>query len=441
MTDRPISDPVPPESRDSAPAELFMHALLDFRRLDTPVIQDLRIRRAMDAIRAEPDLSPIPILRSRFRLPRIILSAAASLALLAGGVYYFASTEPRAMALVEASLSASASTSDIRRYEVRTSTSNDAPASTQATLDVGSDRRFVIRATAPDGAHIAGGRGEAEWAVRPDNSIDRTSARTWWPRWIFLLDESLTGSPDDILDRVRRDYEPQLDDIQTIDGVECRHIRATLRSEPRPLSPDAQSALMQPGAQETARPDLDPQLRSDREPRERHNGPEDMPRPRRGPSPRDDDRVRDREPRDHRDGPPGDEPDHMRPPHRRPGGPGPDDLEREPGRPGPRGPRHFRPFVPPDVIAMGPMRSRLPASIDLWIEKDTFVLRKLVAQWDGPRPQPPQRPGMPPHPRPPSRLEFRLVATETPPEGDAWFEPESHQPESRDNDSPSPSPR
>jgi hypothetical protein len=426
----------PAESRETAAKEAFAHGLLEFSHRDTRETQEARIRRAMAAL--GEDAGEQESRRMRFPTPgrralRLILSAAASVVLLGVVSLYFGSTEPTAMALVQASIDA-AQKSPVRRYEVRASADiRVLPESAHATLDVGSDRQFVIRAKTERGEQIAGGRGaEGEWAIKGNGEVETEEARAYWPRWIFLLDESLTGSPDDILVGLERDFELRVDSTETVDGVKCRHIHAVRRDEPREArmgregekergagpGPENAGEAARPGPREGGR---------DGEPR----GPMG-PRGGRG-------RMGD-------GGPPGGMPEGG---DERPLGPGPGvapelapflhGLRRE-GRPegegpeggrggpgherGPGGPPRMGRFVPPDFVPRGEARARLPKSIDLWVDAESMIVQRVAVWWDGPRPMPAHREGMPRHPGPPARLEFRLV--ETPETGEGWFDAGAH---------------
>ncbi|MFZ4573420.1 MAG: hypothetical protein ACOYN0_03420 [Phycisphaerales bacterium] len=459
MTNKP--DPTtPPESPQTAAREIFAHGILEFVRHDSPESQDRRVRLALEAINDESAARRLKFPSPGARALRLFLSAAASVVIIGTASLYFSTTEPTAMGLVQASISA-AQKAPVRRYEVRASpTPRSLPDDPQATLDVGSDRHFVIRAKTPLGEQIAGGRGESgEWAIRADGSVETSTPRAYWPRWIFLLDESLTGSPDDILVGLERDFEPRLDSTETIDGVRCRHIRATRRPEPRdrdgdprpPRSDDtASGASKAPGLEENPNPNIRPG--TDRDPGPRRGRPDEGapsgPREGMGPGPGVPPELA---PFLEGIGKPAGGPDDgPRPMRRGPGGPGeprgPEDfggLDGPGGRengmrngppgaerdgPRPRGPRGGgMPFVPPEFVPRGEARNRLPASIDIWIDSESMLVRRVDVRWDGPRQPPPDRPGLPRHPGPPSRLEFRLVETSQPAEG--WFEAEAHQPD------------
>lgn len=424
----------PAETRETAAKEAFAHGLLEFSRRDTREVQEARIRRAMAALGVGGEESR----RLRFPTPgrralRLILSAAASVVLLGVVSLYFGSTEPTAMALVQASIDA-AQKAPVRRYEVRASADiRVLPETAQATLDVGSDRQFVIRAKTERGEQIAGGRGaDGEWAIKGNGEVETEEPRAYWPRWIFLLDESLTGSPDDILVGLERDFELRVDSTETVDGVKCRHIHAVRREEPREVRMRRDGAEGRDGG-----PDVDgePSPQGPRggvregEPR----GPMGPMGPRGGRG-----RMGD-------GGPQGGMPEGG---EERPLGPGPgvapelapflEGLRREggPGGEGPEGgrglgmgrgpggPGRMGRFVPPDFVPRGEARARLPKSIDLWVGADSMIVQRVAVWWDGPRPMPAHREGMPRHPGPPARLEFRLV--ETPETGEGWFDAGAH---------------
>lgn len=95
--------------------------------------------------------------------------------------------------------------------------------------------------------------------------------------------------------------------------------------------------------------------------------------------------------------------------------------------PGRRGPFGGRGFVPPEFVPRGEMRARLPSSIDIWIDESSLMVRRLDIRWTGPRPQPPVRDGMPRHPMPPSRIEFRMTESPAATDAAAWFEAQTHQ--------------
>jgi len=105
MTTQP--DPnTQPESPQTAAREIFAHGLLEFIRHDSPESQDRRVRRALAAIHAESASHRFKFPAAGNRALRLVLSAAASLVIIGTASLYFSTTEPTAMGLVQACISA-----------------------------------------------------------------------------------------------------------------------------------------------------------------------------------------------------------------------------------------------------------------------------------------------------------------------------------------------
>lgn len=358
------NDAPAPESTEHAAREAFANGLLAFHFEESASARERRIARAMAAIDDEAVTRRLSIGSSARRALRVILSAAASVALFGLiGLYFFSSTQPQALALVQESVKAVES-AKIRRFQVRATHRDSSETDAHATIDVGAERRFRFSLRTPDGRDVSGGRGYAgEWAVNPRGELELESPRAFWPRWMFLLDDSLTGSPDELLLGIERDYEPSLIASETIDGVPCRHVRAIRRGDPRGL--------------------------------QRESTP--MPR---GPEPSE--RMGDMAP------PPGVEPEllpFLPPPPRgdqRMDGPRPPRIGVGPM------PQRGR-FVPPDFIPRGEARSRMPMVIDMWIDSNTKLARRIEVRWDPNIRASERTSGDRRLPPPPTVLEFQLI--------------------------------
>lgn len=367
------NDAPTPESNDHSAREAFAHGLLSFHYEESVASRERRIARAMSAIDDERTSRNLSINSPARRAIRVMLSAAASVAIFGLiSLYFFSSTEPQALALVQESVKASES-AKVRRFQVRATHRDFAESDAHATIDVGSDRRFRFLLNTPDGSEVSGGRGySGEWAVNPRNELVTEKPRALWPRWMFLLDDSLTGSPDELLAGIERDYEPSLIGTETIGGVECRHIRATRRGDPREvqherLPPSRGSEFDDRMPDMAPPPGVEPELL-----------------PFLPPPPRGDQR-----------------PDGPRPPRMGPMGGG--------SRPGERAAPHRERFVPPDFIPKGDARSRMPLVIDLWIDTESKLAQRIEVRWDS-KMRAPERPSgdrrLPP---PPTLLEFELI--------------------------------
>jgi len=371
-----------PQVGDSVASEAFAHGVLSFHYDEPSDARERRISRAMQAIDESGNTQTIRIPSPASRALRVILSAAASISLVAlASMYFFSSTEPQALALLQESIRANES-SRIRRFEVRaTDRDGKAEQHAHATIDVGSERRFYFNVNTKDGKRLSGGRGESgEWALTARDEIETEKPRAFWPRWMFLLDDSLTGSPDEVLAGIERDYEPKLLGSEEIDGVRCQHIRAFRRDDPRERSAPNEPRRPEPMREDAARgdrphqematpPGVAPELAPFLPPPSRGDTRPDGPRPPR------------------RDGPPG----------------GPQE-----GREG--GPiRGMKPphagFMPPDFVPRGDARARMPKVIDLWIDEESKLARRIELRWDAPN----GRGGDGPRPGPPASLEFRLI--------------------------------
>ena len=362
-----------PESVESSAREALAHGILTFHYSENDQTRERRISRAMQAIDQIGASRAITFPSPASRALRLILSAAASVSLLALiSLYFFSSTEPQALALLQESIKANQST-PIRRFEVRaTDRDGHSEQHAHATIDVGSERRFYFNVNTKDGNTLSGGRGNSgEWALTARNEIETEKPRAFWPRWMFLLDDSLTGSPDEVLAGIERDYEPKLLGTEDVDGVRCQHIRAIRRTDPRESRSGSES------------------------PR-----PESM-NPERGP--------------EHMAPPPGVAPElaqFLPPPPdgaMRPDGPRPPRKDGPPeGRDGGpmRGmkPPHHK-FVPPDFVPRGDARARMPMVIELWIDEETKIARRIELRWDATT----GRGADGPRPGPPASLEFRLI--------------------------------
>ncbi len=373
-----------PESPDTAANELFVHGLLEFQRHDTQERRDTRVQNVLAEIQTPRDAaaSHRHLVRLR-RWRRVGLSIAAMLVLAGSLSVFFATTTPSASALVQASLASSREV-PWRRYEVRRAAEQDAALASDpdGTLDLSTDDRFVLRIfQGPNGVPIIGGHSGGvdgkgiDWAIRPDQTIDTDHPREAWPRWMMLADDTLFGSPDEILGTLGPDYIAQVVDSGQLDGIPHYHIHASKKPSAIRRTPQEIDVWI-----DCASKVVDVlELRWSREQREFAGPPGgggNGGRPDRRPEPRD---GFPHGPRDQRDprgggGGGGDPPDDDRPPPRQdpfgppgPGG-GPDGpLGVGGGGPG-RGPAHPR---PPALLRLN--RVACPDFADSWFEPGTHA--------------------------------------------------------------------
>jgi hypothetical protein len=201
---------------DGAPADvaaqLVVHGLLEYLRINDAVAQERRVARVMEEIAGERVAGRVFPRPSSRPSPRVVRWAMAAAVLLAVGVwaYFVGIPSERAQAEVQRAVAALRAAGD-RRYEVRLQAWDQEHGSTKlgAVVDTRSPGITLVRHWPPrrENGLIVGHDAKGEWAIRPeDGTIERERARQYWPPW-SVDGESLTvDSLDTLLEQLPKKY-------------------------------------------------------------------------------------------------------------------------------------------------------------------------------------------------------------------------------------------
>lgn len=214
----------------------FVDSLLTHKFSESTQSMDVRIERAMRAIRTKPRRKRV------WQLWAVPLAALLALSLL------ILPTTSSASAVVRSAAQVAGKQVD-RQYLViltpKARREGHQPPLILATLDVRDSQHLRFAITFPDGrTEIRGRDGDVSWEQRPDGSATISDGKTPWPRWVETPDGSLLiDSMSEMLRDLDESYHiAQVTELESCNSVDLVQIRAR-RNDLAVASDDARRNL------------------------------------------------------------------------------------------------------------------------------------------------------------------------------------------------------